>query len=98
MTQDAAAGVRVLHLALSVPGDDADVKLAVENAGADRTVAADRGVRPALAGRALDALAIDFASSPFRLFVDVALAWKELRYDHCLSRAANPIASSALDA
>jgi hypothetical protein len=39
----------------------------------------------------------DFASLPFRLFV-VVLAWKELCYDHCLSRAANPIASSALDA
>jgi hypothetical protein len=50
------AGVGVLEFSLPVPTDDADVKLAIEDAGANDPVAPDRGVVPALAGGARDAV------------------------------------------
>ena len=48
------------------PADDADVKLAIEDAGTDDPVAPDGGVGPALPGGAQDALAVQVGGDALR--------------------------------
>ncbi len=60
------AGVGVLEFSLPIPADDSDVKLAIQDAGTDDPVAPDRGVIPALAGGAGDAVAVQIGGDALR--------------------------------
>ena len=53
------AGIGVLQFSLPVPADGADIKLAIEDAGADGTIAPYRAVVPALATGAGYAVAVE---------------------------------------
>src|SRR5690242_11923150 len=58
-TGQAPAGARVLHIALPVPQQPADVELVVKHTGATQSMAADRGIAPGSAAWACDMFGIE---------------------------------------
>src|SRR5690606_15841984 len=58
--------IGVLHLALAVPDQAANVEFAIEDAGADFPVAANDGIAPSLSGRAGNAVAVEVCRNALR--------------------------------
>nr|WP_233436633.1 hypothetical protein [Caldimonas thermodepolymerans] len=65
-TVGVAPRIGVLHLALAVPDQAANVEFAIEDAGADFPVAANDGIAPSLSGRAGNAVAVEVCRNALR--------------------------------